>query len=322
MLVCVDIKSCLTCAENLMISSEASLLKLFVKMVVKKNEVLGQGTYGCVEVVLCHGVEYAAKRLRTDVRGQDKKKFYQRFRMEYELLSSLEHKNIVAYKGLCFLSHSDLADVPLLMMERLKIDLHRRLVDNSKEYPDPLTLREKISILLDVAEGLEYLHTHIPPVIHRDLTAKNVLLDEKNTAKIGDFGNSRILNVDQSSCFETMTCNLGTLHYSAPEAYPASSSQSYSVKIDIFSFGHMALFVMTGEFLYELLPAVQIQPDGTKESFSEKERRTKYVDMLQKVCNENDIQLMLMLVTDCLDNRPQKRPNAKKLIMHLKSFQC
>ena len=293
-------------------------------MVVRKNEILGQGTYGCVEVVLWHGVEYAAKRLRTDVRGQDKKKFYKRFRTEYELLSSLQHKNIIAYVGLCFLSHSDHADVPLLMMERLKIDLHRRLVDYSEEYPGPLTLREKSSILLDIAEGLEYLHTHKPQVIHRDLTAKNVLLDVKNTAKIGDFGISRILGIDQSSCCETVTCNLGTLYYSAPEAYPASSSQRYNAKIDIFSFGHLALFVMIDEFPSELLPPVQIKPDGTKESFSERERRKKYVDMVQILCKNNGIQhnIILTLITDCLDNRPQKRPTAKELIMHLKSFQC
>ena len=307
-------------AENYIISSDASLLKLFVKRVVRKKEILGHGAYGSVEVVLWHGVEYAAKRLRTDVRGQDKKLFYQQFHTEYELLSSLKHRNIVAYEGLCFLSHSDFADVPLLMMERLKIDLHRRLVEYSKVYPSPLTLREKMSILQDVTEGLEYLHTHQPQVIHGDLTATNVLLNEENTAKIGDFGNSRMLVIDQSCCFESRTHNLGTIHYSAPEVFPAHSFQSFTAKIDIFSFGHLALFVMIDEFPLKLLPPVQMNPDGTKEAFSETERRQAYIDKLRFMCESNNIQPVLTLVIDCLDNRPQNRPLAKHLVVCLKSL--
>ena len=267
------------------------------------------------------GVEYAAKRLRTDVRGQDKKKkFYQQFHSEYELISSLRHKNIVAYEGVCFLSHSDLADVPLLMMERLKIDLHRRLVDYSKEYPGPLTLKEKTSILLDVAEGLEYLHTHQPPIIHGDLTATNVLLNEENTAKIGDFGNARMLSFDQSSYFESTTRNLGTLSYTAPEVFPAHSFQSYNVKVDSFSFGHLALFVLIDEFPFKLLSSVQMKLDGTKEALSETERRQTYIDKVRFVCENNNIPTMVTLVTDCLDNRPQKRPLAEDLVVRLKSL--
>ena len=303
-------------------SSEASLLKLFVRRVVRKKEILGHGGYGSVEVVLWHGVEYAAKRLRTHIREQDKKKFYQQFRSEYELLSSLRHKNIVEYQGVCFFSHSDLGDVPLLMMERLKIDLHRRLVDYSKEYPSPLMLKEKVYILLDVAEGLEYLHTHQPQVIHGDLTATNVLLDEKGTAKIGDFGNARMLSYGQSSYFETTTRNLGTVSYTAPEAFPVHAFQSYNAKIDIFSFGHLALFVMIDEFPFNLLPYIQMKPDGTKEVLSEIERRKEYIEKLQIVCNSNNVSPMVTLVADCLDSTPKQRPLATDLVIRLKSLSC
>lgn len=287
---------------------------------MKKNEILGRGTFGCVEVVLWHGVEYAAKRLRTDVRGREKKKFYEQFRTEYELLSSLKHENIVAYEGLCFLSHSDQADVPLLMMERLKIDLHKRLLDFTESYPGPLNLTEKFSILLGIAKGLDYLHAREPPVIHRDLTARNVLLDENNIAKIGDFGNSRILGIDQSSCIESMTCIPGTLVYSAPEALPVTSSTSYNAKIDIFSFGHLTLFVMIDEFPSVLLQSVQMNHDGTKEALSEVERRFKYMEKLKMRSVELQIPHISTLVTDCLDNRPEKRPFAKDLITHLETL--
>ena len=300
---------------------EALLLKLFMKRVVKKNEVLGRGTYGSVEVVLWHGVEYAAKTLRTDVRGQQKKKFYEQFRTEYDLLSSLNHQNIVAYVGLCFLSHSDQGDVPLLMMERLKIDLHKRLVDFTGEYPGPLVVGDKVSILLGVAEGLNYLHTHNPPVIHRDLTARNVLLDEKNVAKIADFGNSRILVINQSSCIESMTCIPGTIVYSAPEALPVSSNTRYNAKIDIFSFGHLMLFVIIDEFPCELPPAVHIRPDNTMQALSEVERRQKYMAKLKSQSAQyNNTPLIIDLVVQCLDNRPQCRPPAKDIIERIKQL--
>ena len=298
-------------------SSEASLLKLFIHSVVRKKEILGHGAYGSVEVVLWHGVEYAAKRLRTDVRGQDKDKFYQRFRSEYELLSSLSHKNIIEYRGLCYPSHSDLGDVPSLMMERLKIDLHTRLLD---EYSSPLTLKEKVSILLDVAEGLKYLHTHQPQVIHGDLTATNVLLDEKGTAKIGDFGNARMLSYDQSSCLETTTGYLGTPSYTAPEVFPIHALQSFNAKIDSFSFGHLALFVMIDEFPFKLYPSVEMKPDGTKEALSEIERRKEYIEKLKTVCESSNISPMVTLVTNCLDNRPKQRPLATDLVIRLTSL--
>ena len=206
------------------------------------------------------------------------------------------------------------------MMELLKIDLHRRLVDYSKEYPSHLVLKEKVSILLDVAEGLEYLHTHQPQVIHGDLTATNVLLDEKGTAKIGDFGNARMHSYDQSSCFETTTRNLGTLSYTAPEASPVHALQSYNAKIDTFSFGHLTLFVMIDEFPFNLLPPVQTKQDGTIEALSETGRRQKYLEKLRIVCESNNISPMVTLITDCLDNRPKQRPLATDLVIRLKSL--
>ena len=204
------------------------------------------------------------------------------------------------------------------MMERLKIDLHTRLVDFSEEFKHPLTISEKRSIMLGVAEGLNYLHTHKPPVIHRDLTARNVLLDENNTAKIGDFGNSRILSIDQSSCIESMTCIPGTIVYSAPEALPVTSNTRYDVKIDIFSFGHLILFVCIDEFPSDLLQPVIIQPDNSKQGRSEVERRERYMHKLESRSAEYPNTDIYEIIVKCLDNRPDNRPTAEQLIEYLK----
>ena len=77
---------------------------------------------------------------------------------------------------------------------------------------------------------------------------------------------------------------------------------------------------MIDEFPDELLPPVQIKPDGAREALSEIERRRTYIEKLQLVCGSNNIPPMVKLVTDCLDNRPQKRPLAKDMVDCIKSL--
>ena len=99
-------------------------------------------------------------------------------------MSGLRHPNITLFLGVCFLPNCQL---PVLVMERLDGSL-----DDLLETVPNIPLALKRSILEDVARGLLYLHTHDHQIIHRDLTAKNVLLTSSLVAKITDLGNSRI----------------------------------------------------------------------------------------------------------------------------------
>ena len=90
----------------------------------------------------------------------------------------------------------------------------------------------------DIARGLHYLHSYDPQIIHRDLTAKNVLLNSSLVAKISDSGNSRLVNIQPG---ETLSQNPGTLTYMPPEALTAEAQ--YGPSLDIFSFGHLGFFV-------------------------------------------------------------------------------
>ncbi len=101
----------------------------------------------------------------------------------------------------------------------------------------PLSLKR--SVLEDVASGLLYLHSMHPPVIHRDLTSKNVLLTSSLVAKITDMGNSRIV----SQMVRTFSKYPGTLVYMPPEAQ--DDRHRYGPSLDIFSFGHLALYIIT-----------------------------------------------------------------------------
>ena len=154
---------------------------------------------------------------------------------ECQLMSSLRHPNITQFLGLCFLPGTQL---PLLVMERLETSL-----DDLLEDVPNLLLSLKRSILENVASGLLYLHKRNPPVIHRDLTSKNVLLTSSLVAKITDMGNSRITDMRPGKVARTMTAFPGTLVYMPPEAL--DNRHRYGASLDIFSFGHLALFTIT-----------------------------------------------------------------------------
>ena len=148
-------------------------------------------------------------------------------------MSDLRHPNITQFLGVCFLPNSQL---PVLVMERLA-----GCLDDLLETIPNIPMVLKRSILENVARGLLYLHKHNPSIIHRDLTAKNVLLTDSLVAKITDFGNSQIVNLQPGHLARTLSRLPGTLVYMPPEALQASSH--YGPSLDIFSFGHLALFV-------------------------------------------------------------------------------
>ena len=148
-------------------------------------------------------------------------------------MSDLRHPNVTLFIGVCFLPNCRL---PLLVMEKLEGSLD----DLLETVPNiPLVLKQ--SFLEDTARGLLYLHKHNPQIIHRDLTAKNVLLTSSLMAKITDFGNSRIVNIQPGQLAQTLSQNPGTLVYMPPEALTAASR--YGPSLDIFSFGHLGIFV-------------------------------------------------------------------------------
>ena len=150
-------------------------------------------------------------------------------------MAGLRHPNITQFLGLCFLEECDL---PLLVMERLEMS-----VDDLMECSPSIPLSIKVSILTDTSSGLAYLHSRAPPIIHRDLTARNVLLTSALSAKISDMGNSRIVNLRPGQQVQTLTRSPGTTVYMPPEAL--SESHQYGPSLDVFSFGHLALFVLS-----------------------------------------------------------------------------
>ena len=222
----------------------------------------------------------------------------ERFGVECELLSQLKHPKIVQFLGLHFEEGSD---VPILILEFMS----SALSDSLEKY-GTLSNEISFSILHDVSLGLHYLHTHSPAIIHRDLTANNILLTRNMTAKISDLGMAKILNITPALMTRRMTVCPGTISYMPPEAL--TSEPLYDTKLDCFSFGVLATHIFCGEWP---IASEYLQPDpnhpGHLYPLTEIQRREKYLKRLGK-----DHPLM-GLIQKCLNNLPSERPDAVKI---------
>ena len=146
--------------------------------------------------------------------------------------------------------------------------------------------------------------------MHQDLTARNVLITSQETAKISDFGNGHILDIDPQS-HQTMTSLPGTLEYMPPEALGASAE--YGVSLNVFSFGHLALFVAIQESPNPILPYA----DGPHLR-QELERRQKYLSKAEQLLGKGH--LFLTIITQCLQNEPHGRPASSNILGKLHIF--
>ena len=229
---------------------------------------------------------------------------------EIKTITDLQHPNIVASKGVCFLPDKIM---PVLLMELLMSSLHAYLMhqDNSN-----LPVERKLSILHDTASGLDYLHSRTPAIIHRDLTAKNVLLDSELRAKIADFGNSRIMDLDRNSSLGSLTSVPGTLEYMPPEAQ--GDRVMYDPSLDVFSFGHLSLFTIIQTPARPLLPPNYHDSTGELRARSEVKRRVQFVEAAEQLLSEN--RSLVALIKQCLHNNPAHRPRTGELVTRLQDM--
>ena len=291
----------------------AKELKEYILSCRPTGIVLGKGAYSRVIELKLESdpsVTLAGKVFKTSHLSGKAIDYHEKLKKEFEIMVQLKNSNIVAYKGVCFQPD---AMLPLLVMERMMTSLHDYLLksDNSG-----LPVERKVSFLLDTASGLEYLHSHTPAIIHRDLTAKNMLLDSQLRAKIADFGNSRIMKLRPLFGHETMTNEPGTLAYMPPEA--SGEHAHYGPSLDVFSFGHLSLFTVIQSQVHPLLPHNYTDSvTGILHARSEVERREEFIRKAKELLSEDHF--LLNLITQCLSNLPKHRPSTAELVTRLKT---
>ncbi|KAL1223212.1 Receptor protein kinase TMK1 [Cardamine amara subsp. amara] len=200
-----------------------------------EDNILGSGGFGVVYKGELHdGTKIAVKRMENGVIAG---KGFAEFKSEIAVLTKVRHRHLVTLLGYCLDGNEK-----LLVYEYMpQGTLSRHLFEWSEEGLKPLLWKQRLTLALDVARGVEYLHglAH-QSFIHRDLKPSNILLGDDMRAKVADFGLVRLAPEGKGS-IETRIA--GTFGYLAPE-YAVTGR--VTTKVDVYSFGVILMELITG----------------------------------------------------------------------------
>ncbi|XP_019187489.1 PREDICTED: wall-associated receptor kinase 2-like [Ipomoea nil] len=278
-----------------------------------QDMILGQGGTGIVfkGILLPNKLQVAVKRSKTVDDTQ-----IEQFINEVAILSRINHRHVVKFLGCCLE-----AEVPLLVYEYVSNGTLYYHIHREAGGSDWLSWENRLRIAIEAAPfylaagALAYLYSSAStPIIHRDVKSTNILIDENYTAKILDFGASRLVPLDRT---HVATLVQGTLGYLDPEYFQTSR---LTEKSDVYSFG-----VVLAELLTERKP---VSPN-----LSEEEDRNLSAIFVQSV-NENrlfqilvprlvkegtldQLQRIAELVKRCLQLRGEDRPKMNEVASEL-----
>ncbi|KAM1267965.1 hypothetical protein TB2_000319 [Malus domestica] len=268
---------------------------------------LGQGGFGPVyRGKLSNGEDIAVKRLSTNSGQGDLE-----FKNEVLLVAKLQHRNLVRLLGFCLKGNERLLVyefVPNASLDHIIFDTTKRAqLDWDRRY----------KIIVGTARGILYLHEDSRlRIIHRDLKASNILIDEEMNPKISDFGMARLFVLDQTQGNTSRI--VGTYGYMAPEY---AMHGHFSVKSDVYSFGVLVLEIVSGQknnffrhgdSVEDLINfAWRSWRDGTASNL---------IDPTLKTGSRNEIMRCIHIGLLCVQENMGDRPTMASVIMMLNSY--
>ena len=270
---------------------ESSWKVSFKELAFTKEEV-GRGAWGAVRVAIFREQRVAVKQMHELLINKDTREAtLQLLNREINTMAQLRHPNLLQFIGAVL---DDPSGNPMIITEIMDTSL-RNAYETKQLIPDPSCEPVMLTIIRDVAVGLNYLHCLPDPIIHRDVSSANVLLESKGPhkwkTKISDFGSA-------NKARQAMTRAAGAYVYSAPEALKSvvSAKKAQTTKMDVFSYGVLFCEVMTCRF-----------PD-----------EDIFQDMLQQVHSRSPP--LYDLIFSCIKEDPSSRPIMKQVIEHLDSY--
>ncbi|MED6135419.1 Proline-rich receptor-like protein kinase perk1 [Stylosanthes scabra] len=194
------------------------------------TNLLGQGGFGYVHRgVLPNGKTIAVKQLKSESKQGERE-----FHAEVDVISRVHHRHLVSLVGYCISGGQRMLVYEFVPNKTLEFHLH------AKDRPT-MDWSTRMKIAIGAAKGLAYLHEDChPKIIHRDIKASNILIDDLFEAKVADFGLAKF-STDTDTHVSTRV--MGTFGYLAPE-YAASGK--LTEKSDVFSYGVVLLELITG----------------------------------------------------------------------------
>ncbi|XP_014524210.1 G-type lectin S-receptor-like serine/threonine-protein kinase At4g27290 isoform X1 [Vigna radiata var. radiata] len=269
------------------------------------NNILGEGGFGPVyKGVLANGQEIAVKRLsKNSGQGLDE------FRNEVVLIANLQHRNLVKILGCCVQEEERILIYEF--MPNRSLDLY--IFDNTRK--KLLDWSKRFQIISGIAKGLLYLHHDSRlRIIHRDIKASNILLDNNMNPKISDFGLARMLVGDHTKANTKRV--VGTHGYMSPE-YAVYGY--FSVKSDVFSFGVIVLEIVSGRKNTKFLdPLNQLNLIGHAWRLWSEGRPLELVDeSVGDSVIESEVLKIVHVGLLCVQERPEDRPNMSSVVLML-----
>ena len=268
---------------------------------------VGSGSYGSISLVTVNGMPCIQKRLHnilvglsgTEAVSQDQKKYISdKFYDECMLLWKMRHPNIVQFMGIHYYGRVDEKNKISLIMEYLPTNVEECITKcNEAQVSIPLGI--KLSILRDVTYGLSHLHAN--DIIHRDLSAANVLLTDSLRAKIADLGVSKLV---PSDAYNKFTVAPGAQYIMPPEAL--EENPHYSAKLDIFSYGILSLYLILQKIPHQTKST--LKPEHVKTRQTEIGCRMSHIQQVQRINSG-----LGRIVIQSLMDEPESRPNTAKL---------
>ncbi|KAM7467887.1 hypothetical protein LguiB_015449 [Lonicera macranthoides] len=270
------------------------------------STLIGQGGYGNVyKGILSDNTIVAIKRAREGSLQGEKE-----FLTEIEMLSRLHHRNLVSLIGYCDEEAEQMLAYEFMPNGTLQDWLSAKLKET-------LNFGTRLRIALGSAKGILYLHTEAyPPIFHRDIKASNILLDSKLTAKVADFGLSRLAPVldDEGSVPDHVsTIVKGTPGYLDPEYF---LTRKLTDKSDVYSLGVVFLEILTG-----MQPISRGKNIVREVNLAHQEGRVlSLIDSRMGSCPSDCIEKFVGLALVCCQDKPEKRPSMLDVVRELENI--
>ncbi|CAL2280474.1 unnamed protein product [Prunus armeniaca] len=273
---------------------------------------IGKGGFGRVyKAELLSGQVVAVKRLNMSDSNDIPAINLQSFENEIRTLTNVRHRNIIRLYGFC--SRRGCIFLLYEYLERGSLGKALYGVDGVTE----LGWATRVKVVKGLAHALSYLHHDCsPPIVHRDVTVNNVLLESDFEARLSDFGTARLISANSSN----WTHIVGSFGYMAPEL---ALTMRVTDKCDVYSFGVVALEVMMGRHPGDLLESqLSESSKSMKEDNAELLLKDLLDQRLEAPSNElaKAVVLVMSLALTCIRTRPGSRPTmlyvAQKLSAH------
>ncbi|XP_042454488.1 LRR receptor kinase BAK1-like isoform X1 [Zingiber officinale] len=272
------------------------------------KNILGRGGFGKVyKGRLADGSLVAVKRLKEERTPGGELQF----QTEVEMISMAVHRNLLRLRGFCMTPTERLLVYPYMANGSVASRLRER---PPSEPPLEWATRRKIA--LGSARGLSYLHDHCDPkIIHRDVKAANILLDEDFEAVVGDFGLAKLMDYKDT---HVTTAVRGTIGHIAPEYLSTGKS---SEKTDVFGYGIMLLELITGQRAFDLARLANDDDvmllDWVKGLLKEKKLEMLVDPDLQKDYVEAEVESLIQVALLCTQGSPMERPKMSEVVRML-----